>query len=139
MIRFRHAAVLGLAVVLCGPTRLVAVQFNATTAEWHVRSTDHFEIYYTRTPDLNAIAREAEQAYKRVSHDTHRDVSGRVPIILLPTTHDLPQNEQEAAVIVRATRAPDRDHIMLPIEPRSGREKMLTRELAHVFDFEGRR
>jgi hypothetical protein len=62
-----------------------------------------------------------------------------VPIILLPTTHDLPQNEQEAAVIVRATRAPDRDHIMLPIEPRRGRDKMLTHELTHVFEFEGRR
>jgi hypothetical protein len=68
-----------------------------------------------------------------------RQVSGKVPIILLPTTHDLPQNEQEAVVIVRATRAPDRNHIMLPIEPRSGRDKALTHELTHVFEFEGHR
>ena len=139
MVRFRCAAVLGLGVVLCGPTCLVGVQFSPTTAEWHVRSTDHFEIYYTHTPDLNSIGREAEQAYKRVSHDMQRQVSGKVPIILLPTTHDLPQNDREAVVIVRATGAPNRDHIMLPIEPRSGRVKMLTQALTHVFEFEGHR
>jgi hypothetical protein len=139
MVRFRCAAVLGLGVVLFGPTRLVAVQFSPTTAEWHVRSTHHFEIYYTQTTDLNSIAREAEQAYKRVSRDMRLQVSGKVPLILLPTTHDLPQNEREAAVIVRASGAPNRDHLLLPIEPRSGRDKMLTQALTHVFEFEGHR
>ena len=139
MFRLRCAAVLGLGVTLCGPTRLVAVQFSPTTAEWHVRSTDHFQIYYTQAIDLNSIAREAEQAYKRGSHDMQRQVSGKVPMILLPTAHDLPQNEREAVVIVRATGAPDRDHIMLPIEPRSGRDKTLTQALTHVFEFEGHR
>jgi hypothetical protein len=139
MVRFRCAAVLGLGLVLFGPTRLVAVQFSPTTAEWHVRSTDHFEIYYTQTTDLNSVAREAEQAYKRVSHDMQRQVSGKVPLILLPDSHDLPQNEREAAVIVRASGAPNRDHLLLPVEPRRGRDKMLAHELTHVFEFEGRR
>jgi hypothetical protein len=42
-------------------------------------------------------------------------------------------------VIVRASGAPDRDHLFLSIEPRNGREKMLANGLTHVLEFEGRR
>ena len=136
--RLRGASVLTLGLTLLGPTDLVQVQFNPATAEWHVRSTNHFEIYYTTATDLNSIVREAERAYERVSQDMRREISGRVPLILVPTTRDLPHTEGEAGVIVRASGAPDRDHLLLPIEPRTGREKRLTHELTHVFEFEGR-
>ena len=136
--RFCGAGVLTLGLTLLGPTDLVQAQFNPATAEWHVRSTNHFDIYYTAATDLNSIVREAERAYARVSQDMRREVTGRVPLILVPTTRDLPHTEQEAGVIVRASGAPDRDHLLLPIEPRTGREKMLTHELTHVFEFEGR-
>ena len=135
--RLRGAGVLTLGLTLLGPTHLAEVQFSPGTAEWHVRSTNHFEIYYTAATDLNSIVPEAERAYGRVSQDMRREISGRVPLILVPTTRDLPHTEREAGVIVRASGAPNRDHLLLPIEPRTGREKMLTHELTHVFEFEG--
>ncbi|HTH02963.1 MAG TPA: hypothetical protein VL882_21970 [Vicinamibacterales bacterium] len=139
MMRLRGAGVLTIGLTLLGPTDLVQVQFSPATAEWHVRSTDHFEIYYTEAPDLNSIVREAERAYDRVSHDMRRQMSAKVPLMLVPTSHDLPRSEGEAGVIVRASGAPDRDHLFLSIEPRNGREKMLANGLAHVLKFEGRR
>ena len=137
--RFCGAGVLTLGLTLLGPTDLVQVPFSPTTAEWHVRSTDHFEIYYTQAPDLNSIVREAERAYDRVSHDMRRRMSAKVPLMLVPTSRELPQSEREAGVIVRASGAPDRDHLFLSIEPRNGREKMLANGLTHVLEFEGRR
>src|SRR4051794_26846067 len=115
-----------------------AAQFNPATVTWRVRATTHFEIYYAQARDLDSIAREAERAYVRVSRDLRREISAKVPLILLPTSGDLPQTEQEAAVIVRASGAPPRDHLLLPVEPRNGRETMLAHELTHIFEFEER-
>ena len=135
----RGAGVLTLGLTLLGPTELVQAQFSPATAEWHIRSTDHFEIYYTQAPDLNSIVREAERAYDRVSKDMRRTMSAKVPLMLVPTSRDLPQTEGEAGLIVHASGAPDRDHLFLSIEPRNGRDKMLANGLRHVFEFEGRR
>ena len=137
--RLRGASVLTVGLTLLGPSGLAQVQFSPTTAEWHVRSTDHFEIYYTQAPDLNSIVRQAERAYDRVSHDMRRQMSAKVPLMLVPTSRDLPQSEGEAGVIVRASGAPARDHLFLCIEPRNRREKMLANGLRHVLEFEGRR
>jgi hypothetical protein len=133
---FRGAGVLALVATILGSTSLIPAQFDATTATWRVRATTHFDIYYTQARDLDAIAREAEHAYARVSHDIGRQVSAKVPLILLPTRRDLPKTEQEAAVIVRASRAGDRDHLLLPVEPRDGRENAIAHELTHIFEFD---
>jgi hypothetical protein len=61
-----------------------------------------------------------------------------VPLILLPASRDLPKTEQETAVIVRASGAAARDHLLLPVEPRADREKALAHELTHIVEFEGR-
>ena len=135
---FRSAGVVTLGLTLLGPIHLVQVPFSSTTAKWHVRSSDHFEIYYTEAPDLNSIIREAERAYDRVSHDMRRQMAAKVPLMLVPTSRDLPRSEADAWVIVRASGAPDRDHLFLSIEPRNGREKMLANGLTHVLKFEGR-
>ena len=135
---FRGAGILALVATMLGSTSLIPVQFNPATATWRVHATNHFDIYYTQARDLDSVAREAERAYARVSRDLRQEVSGRVPLILLPTSRDLPKTTQEAAVIVRATGAPDRDHLLLPVEPRNGREKLLAHELTHIFEFEGR-
>ena len=119
-------------------TSLIPVQFDPATAIWRVRATTHFDIYYGQARDLDSIAREAERAYARVSRDLRRQVSAQVPLILLPTSRDLPQTAQEAAVIVRASGAPDRDHLLLPVEPRNGRENVLAHELTHIFEFDQR-
>jgi hypothetical protein len=116
----------------------VFTQFDPVAATWRVRTTDHFQIYYAQPRDLDSLAREAERAYSRVSRDRRQQVPGKVPLVLLPTKRDLPHTEQEAAVIIRACRAPDRDHILFPVEPRSGRESELAHELTHVFEFEGK-
>jgi hypothetical protein len=135
---FCGAGILALVATMLGSTSLNPVQFDPTTAIWRVRATDHFDIYYAQARDLDSVAREAERAYARVSRDLRRQVSAKVPLILLPTSRDLPQTVQEAAVIVRASRAPDRDHLLLPVEPRSGREKVLAHELTHIFEFDQR-
>ena len=135
---FLGAGILALVATVLGSTSLIPVQFAPATAIWRVRATHHFDIYYAQARDLDSVAREAERAYARVSRDLRQEVSGRVPLILLPTSRDLPQTAQEAAVIVRATGAPDRDHLLLPVEPRTGREKLLAHELTHIFEFEGR-
>jgi hypothetical protein len=133
---FRSASILTLLPLLLASN---LVQFSPTTTTWRVRATNHFDIFYAQAHDLDSIAQEAERAYARISRDQGRQVSAKVLLILLPTKGDLPRTEQEAAVIVRASGAPlDRDHLLLPIEPRTGREKMLTHELTHIFEFDRR-
>ena len=134
--QFRGAGILALVAMTLRAMSPIPVQFDPTTATWRVRTTNHFDIYYAQARDLDSIAREAERAYARVSRDLRRQVPGKVPLILLPTSRDLPQTAQEAAVIVRASGAPDRDHLLLPVEPRNGRENLLAHELTHVFEFE---
>jgi len=135
---FRGSGILALVAIMLVSPSPIPVQFDPTSAIWRVRATDHFDIYYAQARDLDSIAREAERSYAQVSRDRRQQVSGRVPLILLPTSRDLPQTAPEAAVIVRATGAPDRDHLMLAVEPRDGREKLLAHELTHIFEFEGR-
>jgi hypothetical protein len=136
---FRGAGILALVATLLGSTSLPPVQFDPATAAWRVRATNHFDIYYAQARDLDSVAREAERAYARVSRDLRQQVSARVPLILLPTSRDLPNTAQEAAVIVLASGAArDLDHLLLPVEPRSGREKVLAHELTHIFEFDRR-
>jgi hypothetical protein len=134
----RLAGILWLVAVTWVSATPVPVQFDPATAVWRIRATDHFEIYYAHAGDLDAIAREAERAYERVSRDLRQQVSAKVPLILLPTAGDLPRTQQEAAVIVRASGAPPRDHLLLPVEPSSAREKTLAHELTHIFEFDRR-
>ena len=134
----RGAAMLLAVAISLGSTSAVAPQFNPAKAAWRLRTTSHFEIYYPRTLDVGSIPREAERAYADMSRERQQQVSGKVPLMLLPTTADLPRTEQEAAVIVRASGAPPRDHLMLAVEPRNGRESRLANGLTHIFEFEGR-
>jgi hypothetical protein len=134
----RGAAILVAVAISLGSTGTVTPQFDPAKSAWRLRATNHFEIYYPRTLDPGSIPREAERAYADMSRERHQQVSGRVPLMLLPTTADLPRTEQEAAVIVRASGAPARDHLMLALEPRNGRESRLANGLTHIFEFEGR-
>ena len=130
------ASVPVLVAALFGSVSPRITQFDPATAIWHHTETTHFDIYYTQVGDLELIAGQAERAYAATSHDLHHEVSAKVPLILLPTRRDLPHTTQEAAVIVRASGAPPRDHLLLPVEPRHGREKMLKHELTHIFEFD---
>jgi hypothetical protein len=133
---FRSASLLTLLPLLLASN---PVQFSPTTATWRVRATNHFDIFYSQARDLDSIAQEAERAYARVSRDLGRQVSAKVPLLLVPSKNDLPRTEEEAAVIVRASGAPtDRDHLILAVAPRNGREKTLAHELTHIFEFDRR-
>lgn len=138
MTAVRGAAILVVVVLSLGSTSRVPPQFDPAKATWRLRTSDHFDIYYPQTLDMGSIPREAERAYADMSRERHQEVAGKVPLMLLPTTADLPRTEQEALVIVRASGAPARDHLMLAVEPRAGRERRLAHELTHIFEFEGR-
>ncbi len=111
-------------------------RFNPTAVVWHTRATDHFDIYHTRQTDLDEIARDAERAYTRLSADLGHQLAEKVPLILLPTNEDAPRDRQEAGALVRASGAPDTDHLLLPVEPRDGRATALLHELSHIFQFD---
>lgn len=134
---FRGAAILVAVAISLGSTSPVTPQFDPARTAWRHRATNHFDIYYPQTLDVGSIPREAERAYADVSRKLRQQVSGRVPLILLPITADVPRTEQEAAVIVRASGAPARDHLLLAVAPRDGREGRLAHELTHIFEFEG--
>jgi hypothetical protein len=52
------------------------------------------------------------------------------------TGRNTPQDPGQARELVRVSGAPDRDHLVLPIEPVEGRAALLIHELAHQFAFE---
>jgi hypothetical protein len=59
-----------------------------------------------------------------------------VPLILVETDRELPRDRLQASQLVRASGAPDGDHVVLPIEPMDGRLATLAHELTHQFAFE---
>jgi hypothetical protein len=110
-------------------------RFDPTSSVWRTRTTEHFDIYHTLEIDLDEIARGAERAYSRVSADLGHELSEKVPLILLPTNADLPRDRSEASAIVRASGAPDVDHLLLPVEPHDRRATVLAHELTHIIQF----
>jgi hypothetical protein len=110
-------------------------RFDPASFVWRTRATEHFDIYHTPRMDPDEIAREAEKAYSRLSVDLGRDLSEKVPLILLPTSGDLPRDRSEARAIVRASRAPEEDHLLLAVEPYDGRAIRLAHELTHIIQF----
>jgi hypothetical protein len=108
-------------------------RFDPFAVAWRTSSTAHFDIYHTGYGALDAIARDAESAYARLSADVRHELPTRVPLILLPTTGDLPDGRMEVYAIVRASGAPDRDHVLLPVDAPERRFTALVHELSHVF------
>ena len=137
MTAVRGAAILAAVALSLGSITPVPPQFDPAQATWRLRTTTHFDIYYPHTLDVGSIPRDSERAYADVSRQLRQHVSGKVPLILLPRTADLPRTEHQAAVIVRASGAPARDHLLLGVQPRDGRASRLAHELTHIFEFEG--
>ena len=63
------------------------------TFEWHIYTTEHFEIYYYPELErhLERIAGYAESAYEKVSSDLKHDLSFKVPMILFKTHSEFEQ------------------------------------------------
>ena len=61
--------------------------------EWHIYTTDHFEIYYYPALEqhLERIAGYAESAYQQISADLKHDLSFKVQLILFKTHSEFEQ------------------------------------------------
>jgi hypothetical protein len=112
---------------------------NPTSQTWDTHATDHFEIYYQsqQRGHVEAVAREAERAYARISFTLRHELAAKVPLILVRQERDLPRNEVQARALVIASGAPARDHLLMSTEGFEKRPGIaLTHELMHQFVFE---
>ncbi len=113
------------------------------TFEWHIYTTEHFEIYYypeTR-PHLEQIASDAESAYQHVSADLRHDLPKRVPLIVFKTHSDFEQENIDpggAEEGVLAFAEPDRNRMLLPIDLPSDQlyGLIVARANAPVFEYD---
>ena len=109
--------------------------------EWHIYTTDHFEIYYYPEvePHLERTASYAESAYQRISADLKHDLAARVPLILFKTQSEFQTNNiaGELPEGVLAFAEPDRRRMVLPIdEPPDQLYRLIVHELTHIFAFD---
>jgi hypothetical protein len=110
--------------------------------EWHIYTTDHFEIYYYTElqPHLERIASYAESAYQQVSADLKHDLSFKVPLILFKTHSEFEQQNVipgAAQEGVAAFAEPFRQRMLLPIDdPPDRLYGLIAHELTHQFEFD---
>src|SRR5215207_11085991 len=110
--------------------------------EWHIYTTDHFEIYYY--PELEShlerVTSYAESAYQQVSSDLKHDLAFKIPLVIFKTQSEFQQQNIEASELpegVLAFAEPYRDRMVLPIdEPSDALYRLITHELTHIFEFD---
>src|SRR5215217_7568347 len=110
--------------------------------EWHIYTTDHFEIYYY--PELEShlerVTSYAESAYQQVSADLKHDLAFKVPLIIYKTASEFQQQNIDPGELpegVLAFAEPYRDRMVLPIdEPSDALYRLITHELTHIFEFD---
>jgi hypothetical protein len=106
---------------------------------WSTRATEHFDLYFqpAQGTRVDAVAREAERAYARVSNLLRYDLAARMDILLLASDRDQPLDPAGAYQLVRVSGASFRDHLLLSVESfdRQG-PALLVHELTHQFMFE---
>src|SRR5215213_3189561 len=116
------------------------IRFN--NFEWHIYTTDHFEIYYY--PEIEAhverVTSYAESAYQQVSSDLKHDLAFKIPLVVFKTQSEFQQQNIEASELpegVLAFAEPYRDRMVLPIdEPSDALYRLITHELTHIFEFD---
>jgi WD40-like Beta Propeller Repeat len=110
--------------------------------EWHIYTTDHFEIYYYPEIEshLERVTSYAESAYQQISADLKHDLAFKVPLVLFKTQSEFQQQNIEAGEVpegVLAFAEPYRDRMVLPIdEPSDALYHLITHELTHIFEFD---
>src|SRR3990170_4695690 len=110
--------------------------------EWHIYTTDHFEIYYY--PEIEShverITSYAESAYQQISSDLKHDLAFKIPLVVFKTQSEFQQQNIEASELpegVLAFAEPYRDRMVLPIdEPSDALYRLITHELTHIFEFD---
>ncbi len=110
--------------------------------EWHIYTTDHFEIYYYPEVEshLERVTSYAESAYQQISSDLKHDLAFKVPLVIFKTQSEFQQQNIEASELpegVLAFAEPYRDRMVLPIdEPSDALYRLITHELTHIFEFD---
>src|SRR5215211_8106352 len=110
--------------------------------EWHIYTTDHFEIYYYPEIEshLERVTSYAESAYQQVSSDLKHDLAFKIPLVVFKTQSEFQQQNIESSELpegVLAFAEPYRDRMVLPIdEPPDQLYRLITHELTHIFEFE---
>ena len=110
--------------------------------EWHVYTTDHFDIYYYPELEehLERVAGYAESAYQQISADLRHDLAFSVPLVVFKTHSEFEQQNifpGGSPEGVGAFAEPYRNRIALPIdEPPDGLYRLITHELTHIFEFD---
>src|SRR6266699_1686290 len=89
--------------------------------EWHIYTTDHFEIYYYPELEkhLERLAGYAESAYQQISADLKHDLSSKIQLVLFKTHSEFEQQNVipgEAQEGVAAFAEPIRQRMVLPID-----------------------
>ena len=110
--------------------------------EWHIYTTDHFEIYYypALEPHLERIAGYAESAYQQISADLKHDLSFKVQLILFKTHSEFEQENIDPGAAqegVGAFAEPGQKRIVAPIDdPPDRLYGLIVHELTHQFEFD---
>jgi WD40 repeat protein len=110
--------------------------------DWHIYTTDHFEIYYYPDTErhLERVAAYAESAYQQVSADLKHDLSFKVPLILFKTHSEFEQENVapgEAQEGVGAFAEPEQHRMVLPMDaPSDQLYGLIVHELTHQFEFD---
>jgi WD40-like Beta Propeller Repeat len=110
--------------------------------EWHIYTTDHFEIYYYPELEkhLERIAGYAESAYQQISADLKHDLSFKVPLIVFKTHSEFEQQNVAPGAAqegVAAFAEPEQHRMLLPIdEPSDQLYGLIVHELTHQFEFD---
>ena len=110
--------------------------------EWHIYTTDHFEIYYYPELErhLERVAGYAESAYQQISADLKHDLPFKVQLILFKTHSEFEQENVDPGAAqegVGAFAEPYRNRMLLPIDdPSDQLYGLITHELAHQFQFD---
>src|SRR5436190_10115934 len=110
--------------------------------EWHIYTTDHFEIYYYPELEkhLERLAGYAESAYQQISADLKHDLSSKIQLVLFKTHSEFEQQNVipgAAEEGVAAFAEPIRQRMVLPIdEPSDQLYGLVVHELTHQFEFD---
>jgi len=110
--------------------------------EWHIYTTDHFEIYYYPEikQHLERVAGYAESAYQQVSADLKHDLSFKVQLILFKTHSEFEQQNVAPGAAdegVGAFAEPIRQRMVMPLDdPPDLLYGLIVHELTHQFEFD---
>ncbi|MBI3492825.1 MAG: PD40 domain-containing protein [Acidobacteria bacterium] len=110
--------------------------------EWHIYTTDHFEIYYYPEIEqhLERVAGYAESAYQQISADLKHDLSFKVQLILFKTHSEFEQQNVAPGAAdegVGAFAEPIRQRMVMPLDdPPDLLYGLIVHELTHQFEFD---